>query len=117
MAEVYDLVVIGAGSAGLTAADFAAKFGARVALIEKQRIGGDCTWTGCVPSKTLLKISKVAHEIRTAERYGLTPQDLTVDLKSVMSAVRRVISQVYEDESPEALRSNGIDVLIGAMFP
>jgi len=113
MAEVYDLVVIGAGSAGLTAADFAAKFGARVALIEKQRIGGDCTWTGCVPSKTLLKISKVAHEIRTAERYGLTPQDLIVDFKSVMSAVRRVISLVYENESPEALRSKGIDVLIG----
>jgi pyruvate/2-oxoglutarate dehydrogenase complex dihydrolipoamide dehydrogenase (E3) component len=54
----YDLVIIGAGSGGLVAADFAAKLGARVALVEKSRIGGDCTWTGCVPSKALLKAAK-----------------------------------------------------------
>ena len=48
MADIYDLVVIGAGSGGLTAAEFAAKLGVKVALVEKERIGGDCTWTGCV---------------------------------------------------------------------
>ena len=55
MNEAYDLVIIGGGSAGLTAAGFAVQLGARTALVEKHRIGGDCTWTGCVPSKTLLK--------------------------------------------------------------
>ena len=100
MAESYDFVVIGAGSAGLTAAGFAAQLGARIALLEKTRIGGDCTWTGCVPSKTLLKIARVAHQMRTADHYGLTPVNPTVDLKSVMSRVRNVIDQVYEHESP-----------------
>jgi glutathione reductase (NADPH) len=60
--ERYDLVVIGAGSGGLVAARFAAKLGAKVALAEKNRIGVDCTWTGCVPSKALLKAAKIAHE-------------------------------------------------------
>jgi pyruvate/2-oxoglutarate dehydrogenase complex dihydrolipoamide dehydrogenase (E3) component len=113
MAEEYDLVVIGAGSAGLTAAGFAVQLGARVALVEKHRIGGDCTWTGCVPSKTLLKIAKVAHEMRNGDRYGLIPVDVAVDLKAVMSVVHNVINQVYQHESPEALRANGIDVLLG----
>ena len=54
----FDLAIIGAGSGGLTAAAFAAQLGARVALIEKDRIGGDCTWTGCVPSKALLKAAQ-----------------------------------------------------------
>ena len=53
--ERYDLAIIGAGSVGLIAADFAVKLGARVALLERDRIGGDCTWTGCVPSKSLLR--------------------------------------------------------------
>jgi len=64
----YDLVVIGAGSGGLVGARFAAQLGARVALIEKNRIGGDCTWTGCVPSKALIKAARVAHKVRTAAR-------------------------------------------------
>jgi pyruvate/2-oxoglutarate dehydrogenase complex dihydrolipoamide dehydrogenase (E3) component len=53
----YDLVIVGGGSAGLTAAGFAVQLGARVALVEKHRTGGDCTWTGCIPSKTLLKVA------------------------------------------------------------
>lgn len=61
MKDPYDLIVIGAGSGGLVAARFAAQLGARVALAEKNRIGGDCTWTGCIPSKALLKAAKIAH--------------------------------------------------------
>ncbi|MGD8968203.1 MAG: FAD-dependent oxidoreductase, partial [Anaerolineae bacterium] len=71
--KTYDLVVVGAGSAGLTAAGFARGLGARVVLVERDRTGGDCTWTGCVPSKTLLKTAKVAHYMRSADRYGLMP--------------------------------------------
>jgi pyruvate/2-oxoglutarate dehydrogenase complex dihydrolipoamide dehydrogenase (E3) component len=112
--DAYDLIIIGGGSAGLTAAGFAVQLGVRVALVEKHRTGGDCTWTGCVPSKTLLKAAKVAHEMRTADRYGLTPIQPNVDLKSVMAHVRSVIAQVYAEESPEALRAQGINVYLGA---
>ncbi|MGD9099525.1 MAG: FAD-dependent oxidoreductase [Anaerolineae bacterium] len=114
MKEPYDLVIIGGGSAGLTAAGFAVQLGARVALIEKHHIGGDCTWTGCVPSKTLLKAAKVAHEMRSAGRYGLTPVEPAVDLKAVMAHVRKVVAGVYAHETPAALRADGIDVFMGA---
>lgn len=114
MSQSYDLVIIGGGSAGLTAASFAVQLGARVALIERDRIGGDCTWTGCVPSKTLLKTAKVAHQMRTADRYGLSPIEPEVDLKSVMAHARAVVADVYREESPEALRANGIDVFLSS---
>ena len=100
MDESYDLVIVGGGSAGLTAAGFAVQLGARTPLIEKHLIGGDCTWTGCVPSKTLLKVAKVAQQMRTADLYGLSPSDPTVDLKRVMARVRAVIDDVYQPRVP-----------------
>ena len=109
----YDLVIVGGGSAGLMAASLAVQFGARVALVEKHRIGGDCTWTGCVPSKTLLKAAKVAHAMRTADRYGLVPAEPAVDLGAVMDHVRSVVDEIYQEESPQALRADGIDVYLG----
>ena len=112
MTEDYDLVIIGAGSGGLSAAAFAAQMGARVALVEKSRVGGDCTWSGCVPSKTLLKAAKVAHEMRTADRYGLPTAEPQVDLRAVMAHVRDVIGEIAEEESPEMLRANGIEVVL-----
>ena len=98
----------------MTAADFAVQLGTRVALVEKDRLGGDCTWTGCVPSKTLLKAAKVAHQMRTAGRYGLPTDPFTVDLAQVMSHVRSVIDEIYEEEDPKALREKGIDVFLSA---
>jgi pyruvate/2-oxoglutarate dehydrogenase complex dihydrolipoamide dehydrogenase (E3) component len=112
MNKTYDLAVIGGGSAGLTAVSFAVQLGARVALIEKNRIGGDCTWSGCVPSKTLLKVAKVAHQMRTAESYGLKPVEPKVDLTSVMGHVRSVIDTIYQHESPKVLRAQGIEVFL-----
>jgi pyruvate/2-oxoglutarate dehydrogenase complex dihydrolipoamide dehydrogenase (E3) component len=110
----YDLVIIGGGAAGLMAASFGVQLGARVALVEKHRIGGDCTWTGCVPSKALLRAAKAAHEMRTAARYGLPSIEPAVNLKAVLAQVGDVISSVYEEESPEVLRDSGIDVYLGA---
>jgi pyruvate/2-oxoglutarate dehydrogenase complex dihydrolipoamide dehydrogenase (E3) component len=101
----YDLVVIGAGSGGLTAAAFAAQLGARTALIERNRIGGDCTWTGCVPSKALLKAAKVAHEARSALRYGVQTTAPKVDMPSVRKYVRDAVSEVYQYETPGSCRS------------
>jgi pyruvate/2-oxoglutarate dehydrogenase complex dihydrolipoamide dehydrogenase (E3) component len=110
----YDLVVIGAGSGGLVGARFAAQLGAKVALIEKNRIGGDCTWTGCVPSKALIKVAKVAHEIRTAARYGICTSPPTADMSAVREYVRSAIHAVYELETPEALAREKVDAIFGA---
>jgi pyruvate/2-oxoglutarate dehydrogenase complex dihydrolipoamide dehydrogenase (E3) component len=112
----YDLVVIGAGSAGVWAAPFAARLGANVALVEKERIGGDCTNYGCVPSKALLKAAGVAWHLRTADRYGLDPvkPGLNVDLGRVMAGVRQAIERVYAFETPDALEQQGVEVMMGA---
>ena len=110
----YDLVVIGAGSGGLVAAGFAAKLGARVALVEKNRIGGDCTWTGCVPSKALLKAAKIAHDVRTASQYGITTSNPVIDMAAVREYVRSAIQEVYRSETPDELERQSIDVVLGA---
>ena len=109
----YHLAIIGAGSAGLTAARFAARLGKRVALIEANRVGGDCTWTGCVPSKALLHAARVAHTVRGTSRYGIAVRDQQVDFGAVMDWVQSAVNEVFAQESPETLRAEGIDVLEG----
>jgi len=116
MDSTSDLVIIGGGSAGLTAAGFAIQLGTRVAIVEKDRIGGDCTWKGCVPSKTLIKVANVAHQMRTADRFGLTPIEPNVDLESVMAHLQAVMADVYQHEAPDVLRAEGIDVFLGSAF-
>lgn len=111
----YDLIIIGAGSGGLTAAGFAAQLGAKVALIEKHRVGGDCTWTGCVPSKALLKAAKIAHEARVAAHYGIITEGAEspkTDMTKVRDYVRGSIQKVYQHEEPDELRQQGIDVVM-----
>jgi pyruvate/2-oxoglutarate dehydrogenase complex dihydrolipoamide dehydrogenase (E3) component len=112
-ATVYDLIVIGGGTAGLTAAGFAARLGVRVALVEKTRIGGDCTWTGCVPSKALLKVAQTAHTARTAARFGIHTGPITVDMAQVRASVQQAVQDVYQHETPEALARDGIETIIG----
>jgi pyruvate/2-oxoglutarate dehydrogenase complex dihydrolipoamide dehydrogenase (E3) component len=114
MSEAYDLVVIGGGSAGLMAAEFAARLGACVVLVEKHRIGGDCTWTGCVPSKALLKAAKVAHETRNTAHYGVLTAQPQVDMAQVREYIREAIQDRYQHETPEQLIRRGVDVVIGA---
>lgn len=111
--EPYDLIVIGAGTGGLTAAEFAAQLEARVALVEQDRLGGDCTWTGCVPSKALLKVAKVAHEARTADTYGLLIEPPKVDMSRVRVYVQQAMAEVYQHETPAQLTAKGIEVVIG----
>jgi pyruvate/2-oxoglutarate dehydrogenase complex dihydrolipoamide dehydrogenase (E3) component len=114
MTQDFDFVVIGAGSGGLTAASFATQLGARVALIEKNRIGGDCTWTGCVPSKALLKVAKVAHNARSAADFGIEVTSHSVDMATVRNYVRHAIASVYQYETPEKLSEEGVVVFKGA---
>ena len=107
----YDLVVIGAGAAGLVAAGMSAILGAKTALIEHHLLGGDCTWTGCVPSKTLLHAARLTHQIRAAARIGIraTPE---VDFPAVMSHVRAIRQQIYYDaDAPPNFERLGIEVV------
>jgi len=109
----YDLAIIGAGAAGLIGARFAAQLGARVLLAEHDRIGGDCTWTGCVPSKSLIRVARAAHEIRTAQRFGIGGASYTVDMRHVRDYVQSKVQQIFEPTSPEALEREGINVALG----
>src|SRR5947208_14687440 len=92
----YDVAVIGGGAAGLVAAGMSALLGAKTALIEENRLGGDCTWTGCIPSKTLLHTAAVVHAARNADAHGLIGCDPRVNFAGVMRHVREVRSGVYE---------------------
>lgn len=102
----YDIVIIGAGSGGLTSAYTAKGFGKKVALIERNNPGGECTWSGCVPSKALINIAK---EIHIAKKFA----EIKVDTGEVLQKVRGVIQNVYEGETPDVLEKDGIDFIKG----
>lgn len=107
----YDLVVIGGGTAGLVASLGAAGIGARVALVERDRTGGDCLWTGCVPSKSLIAAAELAQRMRDAESVGLTPVEPQVDFAAVMTHVRAAQARIEPHDSPERLRREGVEVI------
>ncbi|MGI8565199.1 MAG: dihydrolipoyl dehydrogenase family protein [Pyrinomonadaceae bacterium] len=112
----YDLIVIGGGSAGLVAAVGAAELGARVCLIEKRALGGDCLYTGCVPSKTLIRSARFAAEVRRAEEFGFAPlrwQFKEPGFASVTDRVQRVIKIIEEHDAPERFRRMGVDIIFG----
>lgn len=113
MSKIYDVIVIGGGAAGLTASAVIGGLGKNVALIERERLGGDCTWTGCVPSKALLKVARIAHSIRTAHKYGISINEPTIDMKAVREHLRHVIQEVYQHETPEETAKRGIEVVLG----
>jgi len=115
----YDLTIIGGGSAGLVLAVAGAKLGKKTALIEKHRIGGDCLWTGCVPSKALLKVAKVANEIQHAEKYGFFREgevfNRAPDFQQAMAYVRSTQQKIEEEhDNPERFRGMGVDVIFGS---
>jgi pyruvate/2-oxoglutarate dehydrogenase complex dihydrolipoamide dehydrogenase (E3) component len=110
----FDIVVIGAGSGGLVVAAGGAALGAKVALVERNKLGGDCLWYGCVPSKTLIKSAKVAYRMRHADRWALTPNDPRPDLVRVMERVAAVQKSIEPHDSPERFRGLGVDVIIGS---
>ena len=108
-----NLVVIGAGSAGLVAAYIAAAVRAKVTLIEKQRMGGDCLNTGCVPSKALLRSAKLLSQIRRARGYGIRQANAEFDFAEVMQRVQRVVRTVEPHDSAERYSSLGVECIQG----
>jgi pyruvate/2-oxoglutarate dehydrogenase complex dihydrolipoamide dehydrogenase (E3) component len=109
----YDLVVIGGGAGGLTAAAGAASLGAKVALIEKEeQPGGDCLHYGCVPSKALIETAKIVHEARKAYDLGLTLEG-TVDMKLVKKRTKEAIATIQKHDDADRFRRLGIDMYIG----
>ena len=109
----YDLVVIGGGAAGLVASKFGAGIGKKVAIVEKSRLGGECTLYGCVPSKTLIKTARVFRQITDPRGVGLRPAGNTPVITDVFSHVRSIVEKVYEGHRPEVLERLGIRVVIG----
>ena len=110
----YNLVVIGGGSAGLVAAVGAAGLGAKVALVERHLLGGDCLNVGCVPSKSIIRSAKVVGELARGPALGVRmPQAVDVDFAAIMERMRRVRAEISEHDSAERFRSLGIDVFLG----
>jgi len=112
--DPYHLLVIGAGPAGLAAARGAAALGARVALIEGHLLGGDCLNYGCVPSKTLIRTSRLYAEMRNAANFGVRPpDDIQVDFPMAMERMRRIRTRISRVDSAARLTAAGMDVFFG----
>ncbi len=116
MEKKYDLIVIGGGSAGLVAAGGAATLGAKVALIEKNRLGGDCLYTGCVPSKSLIRSAKLAGDMNRAADFGFQISGFKFkndDFASITTRVQNVIKEIEPHDAPEVFEQMGVEVIFG----
>lgn len=109
----YNLVVIGAGSAGLVSALIASTVKARVALVEKDRMGGDCLNTGCVPSKALLRTARLLADARDSRRFGIRGMTVDFDFAEAMDRVRSIVAAIEPHDSVERYRGLGVDVVLG----
>lgn len=109
----YNLIVIGGGAAGLVTSYTAATMKAKVALIEKDKMGGECLNTGCVPSKSLIKSAKVMHELRRASEYGIKTKEVNCDFSSVMDRIQRVIKKIEPHDSVERFEGVGVECIKG----
>jgi len=110
----YNLVVIGAGTAGLVTAAGAAGLGAKVALVERHLLGGDCLNVGCVPSKCIIRSSRVAADLRDANQFGIrVPQGMEVDFPAVMERMRELRARISAHDSARRFKDLGVDVFLG----
>ncbi|HEY6298676.1 MAG TPA: FAD-dependent oxidoreductase, partial [Candidatus Binatus sp.] len=113
-ADRYNMVVIGAGTAGLVTAAGAAILGAKVALVERDLMGGDCLNFGCVPSKALIRSARAAAAVRDAGRFGVeVPPGVRVNFPAVMERMRKLRAELSPTDSANRFRGLGVDVFIG----
>lgn len=111
--EIYNLVVIGAGTAGLVTAAGAAGLGAKVALVERHLMGGDCLNVGCVPSKAIIRSGRVAAAAREAKRFGVKAGEVRADFSAVMERMRELRTSIAHHDSAARFRDLGVDVYLG----
>jgi pyruvate/2-oxoglutarate dehydrogenase complex dihydrolipoamide dehydrogenase (E3) component len=109
----YNIVVVGAGTAGLVAAAGAAILGAKVALVERHLMGGDCLNYGCVPSKALIRASRAAYAITEAREFGIEAPAPTIEFADVMRRVRRVRAEIAPHDSVQRFAGLGVDIFLG----
>ena len=112
---LFDLAIIGAGSAGLSVAAAAAQFGEKVVLFEKHEMGGDCLNTGCVPSKALLAAAKAAQAHRSSAAFGVAPHAPDIDFAKAMAHVESVITTIAPLDSQERFEGLGVTVIRSAV--
>jgi len=110
----FDICVIGAGAAGLVVAAGGASLGAKIVLVEKHKMGGDCLHYGCVPSKTLLQSARVAYTMAHADAFAIPAHTPRPDISAVMERVASVIKSIEPHDSPERFRELGVEVILGA---
>jgi len=108
----YDVIVIGAGSGGLVAATTAHRKGLKTALIEKNKIGGECTHYGCVPSKALINAAKAFHSLEKMEQVGIKVSKPLPDFGKIMEKVDDIVQGIYQHETPDIFQKQGIDVFV-----
>ena len=108
-----NLIVIGGGSAGLVTSYLAAAMKARVTLIEMDRMGGDCLYTGCVPSKSLIRTAKFLHDVKRSAELGVHTAQADFDFAEVMTRVRKVIGKIEPHDSPERYEGLGVECIAG----
>src|SRR5437588_3335918 len=113
MPEAFDVIVIGGGTAGLVTASGCARLGRKVALVEREKLGGDCLWTGCVPTKALVATARLIHQMSHADAYGLDPQNVRVTPKAIMDSMRAQRRVIEHHDDPEKFRALGIEVIFG----
>ena len=113
LAPAYDVIVIGAGAAGSTAAFEARAQGARVAMAERWKVGGTCLNAGCDPTKTLVRAAQLLHEARTSDRFGIIVSDAHADWPAVIERVERTIDTIRGGDGDRNVREAGIDLRKG----
>ena len=111
--EKFDVIIIGGGPAGLVASKVLVAFGKKTAIVERARLGGDCTHSGCVPSKTLLKSAQAAYDAKNISKYGLSAKDVEIDTSNVLTHVREVVAEIYSHETPEVFEKAGVHIIEG----
>ena len=111
--EKFDVIIIGGGPAGLVASKVLVAFGKKTAIVERKKLGGDCTHSGCVPSKTLLKSAQAVHDAKNISKYGISTKGIDIDTSNVLSHVRDVVAQIYAHETPEVFEDAGVNIIEG----
>lgn len=109
----YDVIVLGGGSAGLVTAKLVSGLGKKVAIIEKAKLGGECTWSGCVPSKTIIKVASLLRDAQSAESFLHAANNREIDTAKIMAHIHDKQKEVYQTHTPEMLQKAGIDTYFG----